>query len=236
MPMYEFAVGSTGMLTVVRYMGMFHRRSLLAVPIALLALAAPAAAEEVVIGSDLQADATISYSDGNDWAAWNTDLASGGLVKAPVQGEVNIVNLKGRMNLEGRAQQPPDVVMHAMVLRPQDNGSVAVVPGGVSENLPLPVGSDPNQINTYTRAQLTKPDGADGKGGTRLCIQKGDYLSFTTSGGFGGFAQDNPEQIYVHGAQFQVFGATRSTSFSTTRAGPTTSSRSAAGRPPGARC
>ncbi len=187
-------------------------RSLLAVPLILLAAAAPAGAEEVLIGSDLKADATFAYSDGNDWSAWNTELASGGLVKAPVQGEVNVVNLKGRMILEGRAQQPPDVVMHVMVLRPQDNGSVAVVPGGVSENLPLPIGSDPNQINTYTRAQLTKPDGADGKGGTRLCIEKGDYLAFTTSGGFGGFAKDNPEQTYVHGAQFQVFGATRSIS------------------------
>ena len=101
--------------------------------------------------------------------------------------------------------------MHAMVLRPQGDGSVAVPPGGVSEDLPLPLEQDPNEIHTYTRAKLTKPDGADGKGGTRLCIQKGDYLAFTTSGGFGGFAQDNPEQIYVDGAEFQVFGPSRTT-------------------------
>ncbi len=183
------------------------RLTLLAAVLAVFAFTPFARAADVTIGSDLAAPATLEYHDPNDWAAWNPDM-----LQAPAQGEINVVNLKGRINPEGRAAPiRPDVVMHVMVLRPQGDGSVAVAPGGVSEDLPLPFGGDANQVSTYTRANLTKPDGADGKGGTRLCVQKGDYIAFTTSGGFGGFAQDNPEQVYVNGAEFQVFAPSRTT-------------------------
>lgn len=188
--------------------GVMSRRRLL-LPVLLAGLVtAPAHAAEVTIGSDLAAPATVAFSDGNDWAAWNTTLASGGEVTSPVTGEVNVVKLKGSL-LPDRNDPTfvPDVVMHVMVLRPQDDGTVKTVSGGVSRDLPLPFGGDPQRINTYTRAELDRPDGADGKGGSRVCIQKGDILSFTTSGGFGGFAKDNPKQVYTNGAPFQVFAS-----------------------------
>lgn len=192
---------------------MSRRRSLLAAPLAVLALAAPASAAEQTFGSDLEATPTIAYSDGNDWSSWNTSLASGGLVRSPVTGEVNVVRLKGGMILEGREQQPPapGLVAHVLVLRPQDDGRVAIAGyTGISHDLPLPIYSedDPNRVTTWTRSQLTRPEGHP-DGPSRLCIQEGDYLGFTTSGGFGGFYDENPEQIYVNGARFQVFAPVR---------------------------
>lgn len=199
-------------------------RRLLLLPAVLAVLAAaPAHAAEVTIGSDLAAPATLDHADGNDWVAWNTALPDGQLVQSPVQGEINLVRVKGFMQLEGKDQKPPDVPgygsdvdvqVHITVLRPQADGRVVMVGSSVSQNLPLPLAQDPNQINTYTRDQLDKPDGADGKGGTRLCIQKGDYIGYASTGGFGGDARQNPEQIYTDGAHFQVFGAVRTRSAS----------------------
>ena len=139
-------------------------------------------------------------------------------MQSPVQGEVNPVRVKGFMQLEGKDQKPPDVpgyggdvdvVLHVAVLRPRADGSVQMIGSSVSQDLPLPLTQNPDQINTYTRSELDLPDGADGKGGTRLCIQKGDFIGYAPTGGFGGDARQNPEQIYTKGVHFQVFGASR---------------------------
>ncbi|MGI8622000.1 MAG: hypothetical protein ACR2NB_00625 [Solirubrobacteraceae bacterium] len=165
-----------------------------------LALAAasvpPAHAASTTVGSDLTADATIPVSNPNDWGAWNTRLASGGAVLSPVQGEINAVRLKGRINPSTVTSRLPDVVLHVQVLRPQLGGSVKAIV--TSENLELPFGGDPNRISTYGREQLTKPD-------TRLCIQKGDYVAMATSGGFGGPQNGYPEGSYPNGPEFQMF-------------------------------
>lgn len=154
------------------------------------------------MGSDLKADATLFANNGEDWAAWNTAIGTpGALAQSPVQGEINSVRLKGFMRLEGRAQKPPDVLMHVIVLRPQGDGTVALAGQkdgtGVSANLDLPLVQDPTHITSYDREQLS--------GTGRLCVQKGDYIALAPTGGFGGNAAENPEQIYVYGAQFQVF-------------------------------
>ncbi len=182
---------------------------LLLVPALLAATAAEAQAASVTLGPDLASapPASIAVSDPNDWGAWNTTLASQLLVQSPVQGEVNVVRLKGRVNPSAATSRAPDVVMHAQVLRPNPDGSVTVPAGGTSRNLPLPFGGDPQQISTFTRSQIDMPDGTDGKGGSRLCIQKGDYIALATSGGYGGPMNGYPEGSYPDGAQFQMFAS-----------------------------
>lgn len=170
-------------------------------PVLLAATAAQAPAASVTIGPDLATapPASITVSDPNDWGAWNTTLPSPGLVQSPVQGEVNVVKLKGQINPSTATDRAPDVVMHAQVLRPNADGSVTVPGGGTSRDLPLPFGGDPQRINTYMRSEIDMPDGADGKGGSRLCIRKGDYIALATSGGYG-------PGTYPSGAEFQMFG------------------------------
>lgn len=139
-----------------------------------LVAATPAAAGTVTIGSDLSAEATVAIGHPNDWGAWNTALAGDRQVKVPVKGEVGTVRLKGSAAARGR-----DVVMHVQVVRPQGDGSVKAIT--TSADLPLPDGG----VTTYDLQSFD----------ARLCVEPGDYVALTTSGGGG-----------ADGVPFEVFG------------------------------
>ena len=235
-PMYEFTVGfGSESLTPGRYRSMPRCRTLLAVPIALLALAAPAAAEEVVIGSDLQADATIAYSDGNDWAAWNTDLASGGLVKAPVQGEVNVVNLKGRLQprgpraaAAGRGHARDGAAPAGQRLRRRRPRRRLRGPAAARRR------ATRTRSTPTPRAQLTKPDGAGRQGRDPPVHPEGRLPRLHDLGRVRRLRPGQPgADLRARRAVPGLRGDRGRRPTSTTRAAPTTSSPSAAASPRG---
>lgn len=161
------------------------RAILVAVPAAALLFAAPASADFVTIGSDLSAPATSVESNPNDWSAWNTRLASGGGVVAPVEGELNSVKIKGFV----LQQYSSPVSVNVQVLHPQPDGRVQATV--TSLPLPMPTTRDQNQITTFTRDQLVVPT-------ARMCVEPGDFISFFTNGGF---------EVHPEGLQAQVFGS-----------------------------
>lgn len=169
---------------------------LLLVPFLLAAGAAPARAGFVTIGSDLSAPATIAQSNPRDWAAWPTAFATGGVAtRVPVQGEVALAKLKGRIVQDLRSpDQIPDVVMHVVVLRPQPEGRVKLIVS--TEDLPLPTSGDPQQVTMHNLLRRE----------ARICVEPGDYVSLATSGGFRQAKYNFPTGAYDDGVAFQMFG------------------------------
>ena len=159
-------------------------RRLLVPVVLLLAAAGPARAGTEVIGSDLQADASVKRSAPVDSVYWNAKLAKG-RVKSPVKGEVGTVIIKGRINPTG--PKPPDVVMHVQVLHPVGGGRVKVT--ATSGDLTLPFGGDKNRLSAYDLQKMP----------ARICVKKGDFVALSTSGGFGAGYED--------GAEFAMFGS-----------------------------
>ncbi|MEA2170515.1 MAG: hypothetical protein QOF76_3815 [Solirubrobacteraceae bacterium] len=150
-----------------------------------LLLAAPAAAGTVTIGSDLSTPASSAVSNPTDWNAWNTKLP-GRKFRSPVQGELNAVRIKGRIDPGGAK---PVVSMNVQVLRPKRGGKVQTIV--TSQSLPLPYGGDAQQVSRYGRGDLDLAN-------TRTCVKKGDYVSIFSSGGF------SPQ--YPMGVPFAFFG------------------------------
>lgn len=168
----------------------------LLVPVLLAAGAAPAHAGFATIGSDLSAPATLAESHPRDWAAWPTAFATGGgAIVAPVQGEVALAKLKGRIIQDFRSpNQIPDVVMHVVVMRPQPGGGDKLIVS--TENLPLPTSGDTQQVVMHNL--LRRP--------ARICVEPGDRVALATSGGFRQAKYNFPTGAYDDGVAFQMFG------------------------------
>jgi hypothetical protein len=156
--------------------------------VALLALAAPAHAKRVTIGSNLKAKPTRYESAPVDSAYWNTDLAGRRHVKVPARGEMRVIRIKGRVNASGSA--PPNVVMLGQILRPVGGGKVRVV--ATTHPLTLPYGGRAGRVTTYRFGQY-------------ICVQRGDYIGLATSGGYGA--------EYPDGAQFAMFASVEGSAF-----------------------
>jgi hypothetical protein len=154
--------------------------------VAVLALcglgAAPAAARITIFGSNLEADATISEAHPVDNAYWHTRLASGRKVRAPANGQILAVRVKGTVRRKAGAPRPDNTVFFQH-LRPRAGGRVRVLQ--TSQPFELKVGGPPNQI------QIFRP--------TNLCARKGDIIDLSNIGGF--------TSSYPSGSPFQVFGA-----------------------------
>lgn len=180
-----------------------------AVPLLLsaLALLTPASAEAgfVTIGSDLEADATLTESHPRDWGSWSTGLASGTAFVAPDYGEVSTVELKGTARKPtndaayGGKYPPFNVVI--TVLSPNPDGSVTMT--SVSGDL-WALGNFPFSKPASTISSWNLQDYE-----SRVCVDPGDYVALNTSGGFGntdpafgGF----PDNYYVDGYPMQFFG------------------------------
>jgi hypothetical protein len=169
----------------------------LVVPALVLAvLPSTASAAKITLGSPLVADATITESHPRDWMAYPTAQADGGEFLAPAAGEVAWVDLKGSIIQPSDGYPKPVVVMHVVVTRPVAGGDKLLV---ASEDLPLPYGGDPNQVNSFNLQAM----------GPRICVEPGDHISLATSGGFGNhFPQYGgfPDDSYADGAKFRMFG------------------------------
>ncbi len=151
------------------------------------AVAGPAEAGRVTIGSTLKADATRYESAPVDSVYWNTELARG-RVRVPARGIVERVRFKGRINRKSGATRP-NVVMHIQVLRSIGRGKVQVV--STSGDIPLPFGGRANRITTF------RPEG--------MCVRRGDFLALSTSGGFG--------DDYPDGAEFAMFASVQGSAY-----------------------
>jgi hypothetical protein len=148
-------------------------------------VAVPAAhAERYTIGSDLSAAATLSNPHPVDTAFWTGGLSSGAAFTSPVKGQAIIVRLKGSIAPVPGGATPFDLI-HFQTLRPQSDGSLKVIVSS-EDDYHLPVGGDPNQVNTWTSSFL--------------CVEKGDVIAFANSGGY-----DN--NGYPNGVTYQVFGS-----------------------------
>ena len=148
-----------------------------------LVLAPPAQAAFKTFGADLSAHPTKQEADPVDSVYWNTRLP-GGKVRSPVQGEVAVVRLKGRVRVNG--SPPPGFAMFLQTLRPTGDGGVQVI--GTTP-LDVPYGGKHDRVTTY---RLAARD-------ANLCVRRGDYLGLATNGGFGAG--------YEHGAIVQMFAA-----------------------------
>lgn len=163
------------------------RRLVLALVVT-FALAGPAQAGYVTIGSSLKAKASRRQATPVDAVYWNTKLASGRRVRSPVRGQVVRMRLKGRVVPQGAR---PNVVMNLQTLRP--NGTAVPDPVLTAGPFDFPYGGRRNRITTYDVA----PRG--------MCVEKGQYLGLATSGGFG------PD--YPNGAEFAMFAARKGSVF-----------------------
>ncbi|HEX8052913.1 MAG TPA: PASTA domain-containing protein [Thermoleophilaceae bacterium] len=151
--------------------------------VAAVACAFPAAgmAEVSTFGSSLAAPANsiepngaIHPAYGGDWfgadtAFWNTQLADGGQVTAPRDGQIVEVRVKGIAMQGPHPWDPsnPRALVHFQTIHPQPNGTALVEL--TSAGVDWPIGGDPQQITTF------RP--------LNLCLHKGDYVDFNTWGG-----------------------------------------------------
>jgi hypothetical protein len=134
-----------------------------------LLLAAPAAARASVqvYGSDLSAPANTIEAHGADSAFWNVSLANGSPTRAPADGQVTSVRVKGTVLADPTGRRKPTTMIHFQTLRPMPDGSMFVwISSGAFF---VPLGGNPQQISTY------RP--------INMCIHKGDYLDFNDIGG-----------------------------------------------------
>jgi hypothetical protein len=166
-------------------MGLSARKlpSILAAAAAVAACAFPvsAGAEVVTFGSDLTAEANsiepegaIHAANGGVWhgadtAFWNTRLANGTDPRAPFDGQIVEVRVKG-IAISGphpHISTDPRVLVHFQTLDPQPDGNMKV--RLTSAGVDWPIGGDPQQITTF------RP--------VNLCVKKGGYVDFNTWGG-----------------------------------------------------
>lgn len=156
----------------------------LAPALLILLLAAPSAeARKRVLGSSLQASATRSEAHPVDTAFWPQRIRSARRFRAPADGQVLAVRLKGSV-LRSRAGAPdPFNQIHFQSLRPLPDGSMRVLL--TSATFLMPIGGARDQVTTY------RPE--------NLCVPKGGVVGFNDSGGF-------DPTWYPNGARFRVFG------------------------------
>ena len=135
--------------------------------VALLAFTAPADAGMSVYGSDLSAPADVIEHHGADSAFWNIALGGGQGTKAPSDGQITDVRVKGTVIPDPTGRQKPMTMFHFQVLHPQSDGSMKVILSSGAFYTPL--GGDTQQINSYQPLNL--------------CVHKGDYVDFNDIGG-----------------------------------------------------
>jgi hypothetical protein len=131
-----------------------------------LALAAPAGAEMLTLGSNLEADATLIESHGADSAFWPVAIR-GAQAAMPEDGQVVSVTLKGTVYREKRAAQPLNMIFFQSLVPEGAGGAMRVWLSSGPFHLPI---DEPNAITTY------RPE--------NLCVKKGGYVAFNDLGGF----------------------------------------------------
>src|SRR4051812_24486585 len=129
--------------------------------------------------------------------AYPTAIANGNEFIAPAAGEVAWADFKGTVVEEYPGYPRPIVGLHVVVTRPQAGGDQLIV---ASEELPFPYGGDPQRITSYDLQKLP----------ARICVQPGDHIGMSTSGGFGNhFPQYGsfPDDFYADGAPWRMFAS-----------------------------
>lgn len=169
----------------------FSPALLLALP---LALAAPANAEKITMGSNLEADATQIVAQGQDTALWPVSV-KGDSPAMPEEGQILSVTIKGTVLRERGAANPANLI-HFQSLTPEgDRGAMRV--WLTSQDFYLPI-DEPNAITTF------EPE--------NLCVKKGGTVAFNDLGGFmygGSLTAPLDRDHYHNGAPFQIFAAVR---------------------------
>lgn len=161
-----------------------------------LALAAPASAARITLGSNLKADASITLNQGADTAYWLTN-SRGKAIRVPADGQVTQIRIKGDALTEPGAGPPANMV-HFQSLGPVDDkdGSREVVLTSAFADMPI---DEPGRISSF------EPE--------NLCVPKGGAVAFNTIGGFGWNGGDpfDPNPIdttyYKTGTPWRIFGA-----------------------------
>ncbi|HEX8074752.1 MAG TPA: hypothetical protein VF545_07200 [Thermoleophilaceae bacterium] len=133
----------------------------------LFAAAAPADAAVTTFGSDLSHPANVIEHHGADSAFWNVQLQGGDATKAPADGQITGVRVKGTVIPDPSDRINPITMFHFQVLHPQSDGAMSVELS--SGAFYTPVGGDTQQINSYEPINL--------------CVHKGDYVDFNDWGG-----------------------------------------------------
>jgi hypothetical protein len=159
-------------------------RLLLITIVAALAVTGTAQAAVTTFGSDLSAPANRVQSHGADTAFWNAALAGGQPVRAPTEGQITSIKVKGGVLTSTKNNRLARLI-HFQVLRPVggDRNRVQLTSAGFH----LPRTDDQQVVTTYNKL-------------VNLCVNKGDIVDLNTIGGFE-FRPDNS----VAGSQLQVF-------------------------------
>ena len=157
-------------------------------------LAAPAHADQITMGSDLSAPATITEAQGADTAFWATTIA-GQAFTIPTDGQILSVKVKGSV-LTDKGGASPATLFHIQSLEPAAaDGSRLVYL--TSQGFDMPVDS-PTAVTTYT------PE--------NLCVHAGGAVDLNEIGGFewgGSLTAPLDPRHYGNGTPYEIFGAVR---------------------------
>jgi hypothetical protein len=151
-----------------------------------LLVAAPAQARKTLLGSTLEAQANHALSQGADTAYWHARLRDGHPIRAPRDGQVLSIRLKGTA-IRPKGAPDPLTLIHFQTLEPWGRGGdmrVMLTSGPFYG----PINGPRNGITTY------RPE--------NLCIRRGGALAFNTIGGF------NPPW-YPNGIPWGIFSHVR---------------------------
>jgi len=168
-------------------------RPILAVLAALpLALAAPAQADKITLGSDLSASPTIVDAHGADTAFWPAAIGGAG-VEVPEDGQVISVKVKGSA-IKERGAGDPATMVHFQSLAPAGaNGARQIYLTSAPFYMPI---DEPSKVSTFV------PE--------NLCVKQGGTVAFNTIGGFkwgGALGAPLDEAHYHNGTPWQIFAA-----------------------------
>lgn len=157
------------------------------------ALAAPAHAGRITIGSDLKSAATVTLSQGADTAYWGV-REDGAAIEVPVDGQVTQIRVRGAAITEEGAGPPANLV-HFQSLNPagKDGARKVYLTSAMAE---MPI-DQPDAITSF------EPE--------NLCVKKDGAVAFNTIGGFmWGGSLDAPldPDHYHSGTPWRIFAPT----------------------------
>lgn len=138
----------------------------------------------MVLGSSLKASATRAEAHQADTAFWPQRIRGGRAFRAPRDGQVLSIRLKGtalRSRMAG-APDPLNEVHFQSLVRLPDGSMRAML---TSQPFSVPIGGPRNRVTTY------RPE--------NLCIRRGGVLAFNDEGGWA-------PPWYQNGVPFRVFG------------------------------
>lgn len=148
-----------------------------------LVIAAPAGARKRVLGSSLHAPANQLEAHQADTAFWPVWIAGGRRFRAPADGQVLAIRLKGSALRSSTAGAPdPLNEVHFQTLRPLPDGSMHILLS--SQPFRVPIAGPRNGITTF------RPE--------NLCVPKGGVVDFNDEGGWA-------PPWYQDGVAFRVF-------------------------------